>query len=101
MFAGIAIFVIVRIVVGVIMRRKGGGPQEIDLAAPAGINEAVAEPGNKPSLPPPPLEIPPPETATGVLNDDGYYWIEWPLASGTWYFRSSSEIAWAKFENKN
>ena len=82
------------------MRRKGGGLQEIDLAAPAVINEAVAEPGNKPSLPPPPLEIPPPETATGVLNDDGYYWIEWPLASGTWYFRSSSEIAWAKFENK-
>ncbi len=100
MFAGIAIFVIVIIVVGVMMRRKGGGPQEIDLAAPATVNQAVAEPGNKPSLPPPPLEIPPPETATGVLNDDGYYWIEWPLASGTWYFRSSSEIAWAKFENK-
>ena len=64
------------------------------------LNEEVAEPENKPSLTSPPLELPPPETATGVLNDDGYYWIEWPLASGTWYFRSSSEIAWAKFENR-
>ena len=100
MFAGIAIFVIVIIVVAVMMRRKRGGYEEIDLATPTVVNEVVAEPEIVPIQPHPPLEIPPPETATGVLNDDGYYWIEWPLASGTWYFRISSENAWTKFESK-
>ena len=24
----------------------------------------------------------PPAEAVGMLNDDGFYWIEWPIASG-------------------
>ena len=65
MFTGIAIVVIVIIVVGVMKRRKGGGSREVDLAAPTVLNEEVAEPENKPASTPPPLELPPPETATG------------------------------------
>ena len=27
----------------------------------------------------------------GLMIDDGYYWIEWPIASGKWYYRVSDE----------
>jgi hypothetical protein len=42
----------------------------------------------------------PPENTTGMLSDDGYYWIEWPIASGKWYYRVPDETVWNFFENK-
>jgi len=38
------------------------------------------------------------ETGSGVLGDDGYYWLEWPSASGSWYYRAPSEAIWSYFE---
>ena len=40
----------------------------------------------------------PPENATGLLNDDGYYWIEWPIASGKWYYRIPDQKTWNYYE---
>ena len=70
---------------------------------------AVPSPPEVPAVPSPP-EKPsdnlnlfsenPPENATGMLNDDGYYWIEWPIASDKWYYRVPDETVWNFFENK-
>ena len=40
----------------------------------------------------------PPDEATGLLNDDGYYWIEWPIASGKWYYRVPDQNTWNYYE---
>ena len=40
----------------------------------------------------------PPESEIGVLGEDGYYWLEWPSANGSWYYRAPSETTWNYFE---
>ena len=39
-----------------------------------------------------------PESESGVLGDDGYYWLEWPTSSGAWYYRGSNEQTWKCWE---
>ena len=41
----------------------------------------------------------PPESEIGILGDDGYYWLEWPSASGSWDYRAPSETTWNYFES--
>ena len=40
----------------------------------------------------------PPESEIGVLGEDGYYWLEWPSANGSWYYRAPTETTWNYFE---
>jgi hypothetical protein len=40
----------------------------------------------------------PPESEIGILGDDGYYWLEWPSASGSWCYRAPNETIWSYFE---
>ncbi|MDA8546333.1 hypothetical protein N9L11_00930, partial [Euryarchaeota archaeon] len=95
---GISTGVILLIIMGVVLIRRTGGsieeerlldqepmpvnsPIEIDSAT-----EIISQDTN------------PPESEIGVLGDDGYYWLEWPTASGLWYYRAPSETIWSYFE---
>ena len=95
---GIGIGAIVAIILVVFFIRKGGGSivdesveDESGLQEDNRLNESI----NSPDL----FSENPPENAIGMLNDDGYYWIEWPIASGKWYYRVSDETVWNFFEN--
>ena len=41
----------------------------------------------------------PPNNSLGEMDDKGTYWIEWPVSSGTWYFRYAPEQSWTIWEN--
>ncbi|MBJ61593.1 MAG: hypothetical protein CMB54_06775, partial [Euryarchaeota archaeon] len=49
--------------------------------------------------PPPVANSGPPPTVIGEFNpQDGYLWAEWPIGSGSWYYRSNNEESWSIFE---
>ena len=41
---------------------------------------------------------PPAHELQGARGDDGYYWLEWPEGSGTWYYRGMPGDQWTLFE---
>ena len=95
---GIGIGVIVAIILVVFFIRKGGDSVlEESVEDESGLQEEspLIETTNSPDL----FSESPPENATGMLNDDGYYWIEWPISSGKWYYRVPDETVWNFFEN--
>ncbi len=57
----------------------------------------VAETSTRPN-PPVGLEFPP-TNETGYLGADGFYWLEWPSGSGTYYYRTENGV-WTAMENK-
>ena len=95
---GVGIGVIVAIVLIVLFLRRSGsivseesGENDIELQE----KNQVFEDNSEADI----FSKSPPENATGLLNDDGYYWIEWPIASGKWYYRVPDETKWILFEN--
>ena len=37
--------------------------------------------------------------AMGTVKDDGNEWLEWPVGSGDWYYRTAhSRAAWTKWQ---
>ncbi len=95
---GIGIGVIVAIIVAIFFVRKGGGSildESVENASDSQEVEQHTE--QEPSEPI--FSDMPPENAVGMLNDDGYYWIEWPIASGKWCYRAPNETNWTLFEN--
>jgi hypothetical protein len=95
---GISTGVILLIITAVVLIRRTGGSTEderlfdqepIPVNSPIEIDaapEIVSQDTN------------PPESEIGVLGDDGYYWLEWPSASDSWYYRGQSETIWTYFE---
>ena len=91
-------------VIGVILlvvffvRRSGKSLQEGSVIIENELqeNNPLIETSSSPDL----FSEHPPENTTGMLSDDGYYWIEWPIASGKWYYRVPDETVWNFFENK-
>ena len=52
-----------------------------------------------PAAPPASMATEPAVTATGTVKDDGYEWLEWPVGSGDWYYRTAhSRAAWTKWQ---
>ena len=51
------------------------------------------------AAPPASMATEPAVTATGTVKDDGYEWLEWPVGSGDWYYRTAhSRAAWTKWQ---
>ena len=40
----------------------------------------------------------PPTNLLGDLDDKGTYWIEWPVSSGTWYYRYAPSETWTVWD---
>jgi hypothetical protein len=95
---GISIGVILFIVLAVVLLQRTGDSIEDQI-----LFEEESMPVNTPlEINPAPQIAPqvssPPESEIGVLGDDGYYWLEWPSTSGSWYYRAPSETTWNYFE---
>ena len=93
----IGIILLVLLVV-VLIRRTGDGVEEqilFEEGAPSSMNTPL-ETNHSPRTTV--LDISPPQSEIGVLGDDGYYWLEWPSASDSWYYREPSEQTWNYFE---
>lgn len=96
---GIGFGVILVIILVVFFIRKGGDSvQEESVKDYVELQEEEQVIESPPSLEM--LSTGPPENATGMLNDDGYYWIEWPIASGEWYYRLPDESPWNLFKKQ-
>ena len=52
-----------------------------------------------PAAPPASMATEPAVSATGTVKDDGYEWLEWPVGSGDWYYRTAhSRAGWTKWQ---
>ena len=56
------------------------------------------EPKGMPMGPPVEAASQPEPSLTGVSRPDGYEYLEWPAASGDWWYRSGAGLDWAKWE---
>ena len=95
---GISTGVILLIIMGVVLiRRTGGSIEEERLLdqEPMPVNSPIEIDSATEIMS---QDTNPPESEIGVLGDDGYYWLEWPTASGLWYYRAPSETIWSYFE---
>ena len=67
--------------------------EKLAMAATEGANPVAS------AAPPASMATEPAVTATGTVKDDGYEWLEWPVGSGDWYYRTAhSRAAWTKWQ---
>ena len=67
--------------------------EKLAMAATDGANPVAS------AAPPASMATEPAVTATGTVKDDGYEWLEWPVGSGDWYYRTAhSRAAWTKWQ---
>tara|TARA_B100000282_G_scaffold7906_1_gene5548 strand:- start:7297 stop:9996 length:2700 start_codon:yes stop_codon:yes gene_type:complete len=95
---GIGIGLIIAIFVAIFFVRKSGGSvldESVENAGDLQEESQITGPAHDDAI----FSDTPPAEAVGMLNDDGFYWIEWPIASGKWYYRPPNETIWKLFES--
>jgi hypothetical protein len=61
-------------------------------------DEVWQEPQGMPEGPPIEQVMAPDPGLTGMTQQDGYEYLEWPAASGDWWYRVGAGMDWAKWE---
>ena len=56
------------------------------------------EPQGMPQGPPTEQAFGPEPGLTGATQPDGYEYLEWPAASGDWWYRVGAGLDWSKWE---